>query len=116
MAAMALTEKQLAELEKVGMAVVQIRLAQQSFGRAAVLRGFATGELPRGYVEDWMVKKLAAQERQQAEHRTEAMRLARSASQQQTETLRWAKIAGWAAIVAVGLGIVVPLLQWLPTK
>jgi hypothetical protein len=61
--------------------------------------------------------------RPEAERRAETLRLARIAGEQQTEALRWAKlsgkwarIAGWAALAAVGIGIVVPLLQWLLSK
>jgi hypothetical protein len=51
--------------------------------------------MDRRGVEDW----LAAQGADEAAQRA--------------DTLRWAKIAGWAAIAALGLTIEVPLLQWL---
>jgi hypothetical protein len=48
---------------------------------------------------------------EEAQQRAEALRLAREVN----ETLRRAKVAGWAAIAAALLGIV-PVVQWLLGK
>ena len=94
---MALTDQQRVELERLGLSIVLVKLAQPGAG--------PSGDMTRGDVEDWTGEKLADQARQQA------------------EALRWAKIsgksariAGWAALAAVGIGIVVPLLQWAFVK
>jgi hypothetical protein len=58
--------------------------------------------LTRGDVEDWLSEK-----------HTEEIRRITEDAQMQGITLRWAKIAGWAGIVSVIVGvasIVVPLL------
>ncbi|WP_296336555.1 hypothetical protein [Reyranella sp.] len=44
------------------------------------------------------------------------LRLARASSQQQSATLTWARIAGWAAIAAVVLAILVPVAQALISR
>jgi len=84
---MTLSAAQRAELEALGPATVRAELGQPGPGRGAGLYGFKTGvvggQLTRGDVEDWMAEK----------HAEEAA--------MQTNTLRWAKIAAWAAIVSV---------------
>ena len=55
--------------------------------------------------------EIERQGQEEAQQRVEALRLAREAN----ETLRRAKIAGWAAIAAALLGIV-PVVQWLLGK
>jgi hypothetical protein len=102
---MALTDQQRAELERLGLSNVLVKLAQPGTGRGAALGGFPSGDMTRGDVEDWTGEKLADQARQQAE----ALRWTKISG-------KWARIAGWAALAAVGIGIVVPLLQWLLAK
>jgi len=93
---MALTDQQGAELKRLGPRIVQMRLDATGNDPGALVQG--TKDMDRRGVEDW----LAAQGADEAKQRA--------------DTLRWAKIAGWAALAAVGLTIVVPLLQWLLGK
>ena len=93
---MALTDQQRAELARLGPRIVQMRLDATGNGPGALVQG--TKDMDRRVVEDW----LAAQDADEAAQRA--------------DTLRWAKIAGWAALAAVALGIVVPLLQWALAK
>jgi hypothetical protein len=83
-----LTEIQRDELESLGPATVRTKLIHSGAGRGASVAGFKCGDITRGYIEDWLVEK----------HHEE--------STIQTETLRWAKIAGWASIVAVIVGVI----------
>ena len=89
---MPLTPEQRDELEALGAATVRVKLVQAGAGRWTTLVGFKTGEngkgLSRGDVEDWLIEK--AKEERLVE----------------ASTLRWAKIAGWSAIIGVVLGLV----------
>jgi hypothetical protein len=91
-----LTDKQRAELEALGAATVRAKLIQPGAGRGADLAGFKTGiqggNLTRGDVEDWLAEK----------HVEEA--------NVQNSTLRWAKIAGWAAIISVLATVVIGVI------
>jgi hypothetical protein len=83
-----MTDAQRAELEALGPEMVQAKLSQAGSGRGAAVAGFktgagATGYLSRGDIEDWLADKYA---------------------QERKQTLRWAKIAGWAAIISVIVG------------
>jgi hypothetical protein len=89
---MALTEKQRADLEALGAATVRMKLVQSGAGWGASLSGFKSGDITRGDVEEWL-----AQENKKEERR-------------QVDTLRWAKIAGWAAIISI---IVTAVGIWL---
>jgi hypothetical protein len=82
-----LTAEQRAELEALGPETVRAKLIQPGLGRGADLAGFKTGYLTRGDVEDWLTEKYTEEE------------------SRQESILRWAKIAGWAAIVSVLVGV-----------
>ena len=91
-----LTDAQRKELERNGVTNVRLKLSSYGGGRGAALNGAYPGEtMTRGDVEDWLAEKSAEEER-----------MARS-------TLRWAKIAGWAAIAGVLLTLIGLLI---PTK
>jgi hypothetical protein len=76
-----------AELERVGVWSVQKKLDQAGPGHGALVRGFVCGDIERGFIEEWLSKK------------------ERAASRQLSATLRWARIAGLAAIVALVLTV-----------
>ena len=84
---MALTPEQRAELEALRPETVRIKLIHGGPCRGAMVLGFKTGilggNLTRGDIDDWLVEK-----------GVEEVAMQRS-------TLRWAKIAGIAAIVSV---------------
>ncbi len=84
-----LTPEQRAELEAYGPEVVQAKLMHAGPGRGAAVLGFDTAKLGlnRGDVEDWLAEKHVVE------------------SRERKSTLRWAKIAGWAAIAGVLIGI-----------
>lgn len=87
---MALTEKQRAELEALGPETVRIKLLQSGADPGASVHGFVTGPyraLTRSDVEAWLPEK-------SAQEATERRR-----------TLRWAIIAGVAAIAGVLVSI-----------
>jgi hypothetical protein len=77
---MTLTVLQRAELEALGPATVRFKLLQGSSDRRAPISGFKYGNIMLADIEDWLVKK-----------NVEEIAL-------QQGTLRWAKIAGWAAV------------------
>lgn len=90
---MALSEEDRKELESMGAANVRMHL--QSFpstGTGAAIP-FKKGHLTKGDVIEWLSEQ----------HRTEEA--------YQTSTLRWARIAGWASIIAVIVSIVGIYLQ-----
>ena len=86
---MPLTPEQRAELELLGPDLVRQKLLGVGTGRGAAVSGFKGAEdyLLRGDIEDWLSEK-----------HSEDFRVQRS-------TLRWAKIAGWAAIISVVVGL-----------
>ena len=88
---MTLTPEQRAELEALGPETVRGKSSLARPGRNVPVPGFKTGEssagnLLRGDIEDWL-----------AEKHIEDARI-------QHSILRWAKIAGWAAIIGVLIG------------
>jgi hypothetical protein len=83
-----LTAEQRAELEALGPETVRAKLLQSGAGRGADVPGFKTGYLTRSDVDDWLAEKHAEEE------------------SRQKNTLRWAKIAAWAAIIGVVVGVV----------
>ncbi len=88
---MALTDEQRAELEALGPETVRIKLSLGGADRGASIPGFKTGPyraLTRSDIEDWLAEQHIAEARVQS------------------STLRWAKIAGWAGIGSVVIGIV----------
>lgn len=112
LAVMALTEQQRAELEQLGLAMVQMKVANSGAGLGATVQHMASGVMTRKDVEDWVAQRTS----EQVEQQTEMLRLARASSQQQSATLRWARIAGWAAIAAVVLAVLVPIAQALISR
>jgi hypothetical protein len=80
---MTLTVEQRAELEALGPATVRFKLLQGSSDRGAPISGFKYGNIVLADIEDWLVEK-----------NVEEIEL-------QQGTLRWAKIAGWAACISV---------------
>jgi CHASE3 domain sensor protein len=90
---MGLTTEQKAELERLGAATVRMKLVQPGAGAGAALAGFKSGFITRSDVEEWLSEQNAKEDRRQ------------------NATLRWARIAGWAAIAAVALAIVGMVLQ-----
>jgi|SRR5215472_683000 len=90
--------------------IVAMRLnAYTASGDTSLVNGFK--DPLRKDAEDW----LAMKGQEEAQHSAKTLRLARQASDDQNATLRWAKIAGRAALVAALLAIV-PLVQWLLGK
>ena len=94
-----LTTEQRAELEHHRAASILFRLTQHGTGRDGAISGFKCGDINRGDIEDWLAEKNAEE------------------AVQQSATLRWARIAGWAGIVSViltAIGIVISI--WLSAK
>jgi len=89
---MTLTDVQHAELETIGASSVRFKLLQGGPGRGASISGFKCGDITRGDIEDWLIEK-----------NVEETALQRG-------TLRWAKIAGWAGILAVIVTIIMGAL------
>jgi hypothetical protein len=90
-----LTRAQRDELEEQGAQNVRFKLASYGGGRGAAIGGFRCGDINRGEIEDWLAEKYQ-----------------REAAQQRS-TVRWAKIAAWAAIVSAILSAVAVWLFWL---
>jgi len=80
-----LTQSQLAELKRSGLAVVRAKLANSRTGtdRGASVDGFESGMMTRGEIEDW----LGEQDRLDLKR--------------QKARLRWAAIAGWVGLIAI---------------
>jgi hypothetical protein len=94
-----LTPEQRAELEHLGAPYIRLKLTQYGSGRGASISGFKCGDITRGDIEDWLAEKSAEE------------------TAQQSAILRWARIAGWAAIASVilaAIGIVTSI--WLSAK
>jgi hypothetical protein len=89
---MTLTAEQRAELEASGPATVRLKLTQYGAGRGASISGFKCGDITRGDIEDWLVEK----------------NIEETALQQ--GTLRWAKIAGLAAIISIIVTVIMGAL------
>jgi hypothetical protein len=81
-----LTTDQRAELEALGPETVRVKLLRSGVGRTALVPGLDTAPL-RWDVESWLAEK------------------SKQEVTQQGQTLRWAKIARWSAIIGVGVGI-----------
>jgi hypothetical protein len=99
-----LTKEQRAELDALGPETVRGKMIPCAVTRDANVAGFKTGfgdagYLTRGHLEDWLADKSA-----------------RDATERR-QTLRWAKIAGWAAIIGVGVGIAAIIVAiWLAKR
>jgi hypothetical protein len=91
-----LDQNQRAELEALGAPNVRMKLGAVGHGRGASIPGFKCGDITRGDIEDWLAEKYVAE------------------VDVQKSTLRWAKIAGWAGIAGVGVGVVTVVITiWL---
>src|SRR5690242_13840619 len=73
------------ELERHGLKKVLKKLARAGFGPGALVRGFGCGIMDRGFIEDWVAEK----EREDVE--------------ELRATLLWAKVAGFASVLGVGI-------------
>jgi hypothetical protein len=82
-----LTAEQRAELESLGPATVRTKLLQSGAGRGASVAGFKCGDITRAEIDDWLVEKHVEE------------------TDVQNSTLRWAKIAAWAGIAGVLVGV-----------
>jgi hypothetical protein len=91
-----LTDEQRKELEAHGAMSIRFKLMQHGAGRGASMSGFKCGDIIRGDIEDWLMEQ----------SKTEA--------EQQSATLRWARIAGWAGIIGVVLAAIGVALTALP--
>jgi hypothetical protein len=94
-----LTDEQRSELEERGAENVRAKLTSYG-GGPGILHGFLRSGSPnRGDVEDWLTEK------------------SRSEAAWRSATLRWARIAGWAAIAATILAAVALAVQiWPATR
>ena len=95
-----LNNEQRAKLEALGPETVRAKLIQAGPGRGASLAGFKTGfqgdRLTRGDIEDWLAEQYVKE------------------AKDRQSTLRWAKIAGWSAIIGVIVGAVsIVVTVWL---
>ena len=98
---MALTPEQRAELEANGPDLVRTKLLQGGADKGASIPGFNSGPfraLTRSDIEDWLVEKHAQDLRTQ------------------DSILRWAKIAGVAAIVGIIVGTLTLIVTIWPPK
>jgi hypothetical protein len=76
-----------AELDNLGVWAVQQRLDQAGAEHGALVYGFTRGPIDYEFIELWLGEKEQAAARQQA------------------AILRWARIAGWAGMLAVLLTV-----------
>ena len=90
-----LTRTQRDELEQQGPQNIRFRLASYGGGRGAAIGGFRCGDITRGEIEDWLTEKYQAE------------------AAQQRSTLRWARIAGWAAILSAIFSAAAVWLAWV---
>jgi hypothetical protein len=90
-----LTRAQRDELEQQGAQNIRFKLASYGGGRLAAIGSFRCGDINRGEIEDWLAEKYQ-----------------REAAQQRS-TLRWARIAAWAAIVSAIFSTVAVWLAWV---
>src|SRR5262249_30052504 len=93
--AMALSEEQRRELDRLTIENVRLKLACSTAERGAVVPGLGDGTLLRGDVEDWLAE------------------MARLEARDRAATLQWARIAGWAGIVLVALTVLTTVLGTL---
>lgn len=91
-----ISEKQTAwkaELNRLGISAVQKKLDQAGVSHAAVVRGFVSGDIERGFIEEWLAET------------------DRAVTKQRAQTLVWAQIAGLASVLALVLTLVSLWLQ-----
>ena len=95
-----LTNEQRAELERQGTEYVRLKIigyAGGHTGRESMIGGFKTGDMKRGAIEDWLLARSTEEAAEKAG--------------EQAAILRWAKIAGWAAMVGVVVAIIIALIK-----
>lgn len=109
---MGLTDQQRAQLEALGLRNVELKLASSDTNPGGLVKHIVFDAVLRRDIDAWVAEQSFAD----AKERAETLRLAKLAHDEQGEALRWAKIAGWAALAAAGLAIIVPLLQWLTVR
>jgi len=90
--AMALSEAQRRELDRLTIENVRLKLVYSPAERGAVVPGLGDGMLLRCDVEDWLAD------------------MARLEAKERAATLRWARIAGLAGIVLVALTVLTMVL------
>jgi hypothetical protein len=83
-----LTDEQRKELEAHGAMNIRFKLLQHGAGSGGSISGFKCGDITRGDIEDWLMEQSKIE------------------AEQQSETLRWARIAGWAGIIGVVLAAI----------
>src|SRR5215467_2175081 len=93
--AMALSEEQRRELDRLTIENVRPKLVYSAAEREAVVPGLGDGMILRGDVEDWLAE------------------MARLDAKERAATLRWARIAGWAGIMLVALTVLTTILGTL---
>jgi hypothetical protein len=100
-----LTTEQRRALEELGVERLRMRLHHMhtGIGDNASVYGVRP-EVTRLQAEQWMVAELRADKRVEDERAMEALRWSKISG-------KWARIAGWASLVAVVLAVLVPLLQ-----
>jgi hypothetical protein len=90
---MALSDADRAELNRLGIENVKLKLSYAGPGAGSVVRGLGPGYgMTRGDVEDW----LAEQDRE--------------AARRQIDTLWWAKAAAWIGAAGILVAIVIAAL------
>jgi hypothetical protein len=89
---MALSQEQRAELDRLRLYNVQLRLQYAGPGPGSIVPGLLDGMVLRGDVEEWIAKRNE------------------TADRLQSQTLWWAKAAAWIAGLIGLAGIVVAVL------
>ena len=87
------------QLEEHGPTSIRFKLTQYGAGRGALIGGLICGDITRGDIEDWLAEKSKAE------------------AALQSAILRWARIAGCAAIIGAVLAavaIAISLLSPIP--
>jgi hypothetical protein len=90
---MALSPSERAELDRLGVANVQLRLAYSGPGAGAMVPALGRGYgMDRGDVEDWLAERT------------------RETEKMQSDTLWWAKAAAWIGAIGSAVGVVVAII------
>jgi hypothetical protein len=97
-----LTPDQHAELERMGIESVTLKVAIWAGGHTGFhskIGGFASGDISRGAIDGWLTE---------ARDEVRAKR-----AEEYVAVLRWTKVAGWAAIISAAVafaGIIVSIV------
>jgi hypothetical protein len=90
---MALSETDRAELNRLGIDNVRLKLAYAGPGPGSLVPGLGPGYgMTRSDVEDWLAER------------------SRADAKQQSDILRWAKAATWLAGIGIVVAIIIALL------